>query len=360
MDTRFNRLTFPLVGIGIASLIFAGWGGLLRIGFQWPVLQPTLPMSHGSLMVSGFLGTVIGVERAVALKRYKWTFLSPVITAIGTLLLMFGVGGAWGGLLITLGSVALVAVFGLILRIHTADYTLAMGSGSVLWMVGNILWILGWPVHTLVGWWSGFLLMTIAGERLELDRILRLSKQVVRYFLITAVIYIGGLVVSLFNLDIGTRLSGLGMLTMALWMLRYDLARYTIKKSGITQFIAACLMIGYVWLVVGGLLMMIFGGLSAGPYYDAILHTLFIGFVISMIFGHAPIIFPAVLGVGFKFHRFFYTHLALLHIALVMRVAGDLLAWGALREWGGFLNAIAILLFIFNTILAVWMDKGKI
>jgi hypothetical protein len=215
-------------------------------------------------------------------------------------------------------------------------------------------------VHTLVGWWSGFLLMTIAGERLELDRILRLSKQVVRYFLITAVIYIGGLVVSLFNLDIGTRLSGLGMLTMALWMLRYDLARYTIKKSGITQFIAACLMIGYVWLVVGGLLMMIFGGLSAGPYYDAILHTLFIGFVISMIFGHAPIIFPAVLGVGFKFHRFFYTHLALLHIALVMRVAGDLLAWGALREWGGFLNAIAILLFIFNTILAVWMDKGKI
>ncbi len=359
MDTSFNKLTLPLIGVGIVALIAAGWGGLLRMGLQWPVLQATLPMSHGPLMVGGFLGTVIGVERAVALKRYRWTFFSPILTAAGTLLLLLGIGDAIGPLLITLGSVGLVAVFGLILRIHTADYTVAMASGSVLWMVGNVLWMLHWPLHTLVGWWSGFLLMTIAGERLELDRILRLSKQVLRYFTVASVIYVGGLVVSLFNLDSGTRLSGAGMLALALWLIRYDIARYTIKKEGITQFIAACLLVGYVWMVVSGALLIAFGGLIAGPYYDAMLHTFFIGFVISMIFGHAPIIFPAVLGVGFKFHRFFYTHLALLHIALAIRVAGDLLAWSLLREWGGFLIAIAILLFIFNTIVAVRMDRKK-
>ena len=33
----------------------------------------------------------------------------------------------------------------------------------------------------------------------------------------------------------------------------------------------------------------------AGPSYDAILHTAFLGFVMTMIFAHTPIVFPAVL-----------------------------------------------------------------
>jgi len=73
-------------------------------------------------------------------------------------------------------------------------------------------------------------------------------------------------------------------------------------------------------------------------------------FVFSMIFGHAPIILPAVLNLPVVFHASFYSHLVLLHASLVIRIIGDLAASPSLRMWGGLLNAIAILLFLFNTL----------
>ncbi len=84
---------------------------------------------------------------------------------------------------------------------------------------------------------------------------------------------------------------------------------------------------------------------GAGPWYDAMLHAVFVGFVMSMIFGHAPVIFPAVLGGSVRFGRLFYAPLALLHASLALRVAGDLGA-SPLRAWGGLLNMAAIVLFL--------------
>ena len=37
---------------------------------------------------------------------------------------------------------------------------------------------------------------------------------------------------------------------------------------------------------------------SAGPRYDAMLHSIFLGFVFSMIFAHAPIILPTITGLA--------------------------------------------------------------
>ena len=66
-----NKLMTPLRRglLATALLTFLGaiWAGLLRLGWNWPVIQSGLPMAHGPLMVCGFLGTVIGIERAVAL-----------------------------------------------------------------------------------------------------------------------------------------------------------------------------------------------------------------------------------------------------------------------------------------------------
>lgn len=113
---------------------------------------------------------------------------------------------------------------------------------------------------------------------------------------------------------------------------------------------------GYAWLGVSGLLWLIFGAQSAGLIYDASLHTLFLGFVFSMIFGHAPIIFPAVLGIAMRMRGAFYFHLALLQLSLVFRVASDLLANRTAQHWGGLFNVIAILVFLANTIRTV---RGK-
>ena len=63
-----------------------------------------------------------------------------------------------------------------------------------------------------------------------------------------------------------------------------------------------------------------------GPRYYRLLHTVFLGFLFSMIFGHAPIILPAITGVAVPYRQAFYAHLALLHISLAIRLGGDLLA----------------------------------
>ena len=105
-----------------------------------------------------------------------------------------------------------------------------------------------------------------------------------------------GLVLSLFVFEVELKLSGLGLTMLGGWLLRYDIARHTIMTTGLTRYIAACLLPGYVWLIVGGALWIIYGGdVFAGLTYDALLPTLFVGFIFSMIFGHAPIIVPAVM-----------------------------------------------------------------
>ena len=131
------------------------------------------------------------------------------------------------------------------------------------------------------------------------------------------------------------------------------MARRRIKAGGQARFIAVTLLSGYVWLAVGGLLAVISAGAMAGPPYDATLHAVFLGFVMSMIFAHAPIVFPAVLQMRMLYSPRFYGPVVLLDLSLLLRIGGDLVGWWPGRLWGGLFNAIAILWFLLNTILAV-------
>ena len=53
-----NRLRYPLLAVSLLILFVAIWAGMLRFGWRWPGLLPALPVSHGPLMVSGFLITL--------------------------------------------------------------------------------------------------------------------------------------------------------------------------------------------------------------------------------------------------------------------------------------------------------------
>ena len=147
------------------------------------------------------------------------------------------------------------------------------------------------------------------------------------------------------------RIVGLGYLALAAWLLVHDLARVTVRQNGLTRYIAVCLLTGFVWLMVGGWLSIGYAGYTAGPIYDAKLHAVFVGFVFSMVFGHAPIIFPAVLGSPIAYRRHFYIPLVLLHLSLALRLASDFGGLVTLRQWGGLLNALAILLFLLLILL---------
>lgn len=346
-----SRIRFPLLALGMVALLAGLWAGLLRLGWDLPPLRPTLPVAHGPLMVAGFLGTLISLERAVALGR-RWTYAAPLLTGLGALLLIVGVAGWPGPLLITLGSLGLVAIFVAIVRRQPAMFNAVMALGALAWLVGNSLWLAGQPIFGVVLWWAGFLVLTIAGERLELGRLVRLSASARLAFALAVALFLGGLAMTIADLDLGARLTGAGLVALALWLLRYDIARRTIRRAELTRFIAACMLSGYVWMGVSGLIAIAYGGVPAGPRYDALLHTLFLGFVFAMIFGHAPIIFPAVLGGPVAYLRGFYAHLILLHLSLLLRVMGDLAPWPPGRRWGGLLNVAVILLFLANTVRA--------
>lgn len=341
-----------MLALGILSLVAGICAGILRLGWSSGGLHLSLALLHGPLMVCSFLGTLISLERAVALGRW-WAFSAPIFTGTGGLLLILGIGAGLGPLLITLGSIMMVAIFAAVLRIQFQPFVVVMAAGAASWTIGNVVWLFGAPIVHLVMWWLGFLVLTIAGERLELSRMLFHGEHVHRAFLIVAALLFGAIGLIGAAPDAGVRAVGILLVVLAGWLLRYDVARHTVRQQALTRFIAICLLAGYFWLIVGGGIMIFHGQVVGGPIYDAMLHAVFVGFVFSMIFGHAPIIFPSVLGVPVFYRSIFYLHLAMLHASLTARIVGDLAGWEALRRWGAIFNGAAILIFLASTIYSV-------
>jgi hypothetical protein len=309
-------------------------------------------------MIAGVFGTVIAAERAVALRansrsRLAWGgFAPPLLSALGSALLFTGAFEV-GKMLVVLSSLGLVIVYAVVIYRQPTVFTVVMGAGAYMLLVGNALWATDRPIYSLVYWWMGFLVLTIVGERLELARMMRPSAWRQPLFYAAAALYAGAVVATYFDGDRGARLAGLGAVALAGWLLHYDIARFTIRQTGLPRFIAACLLLGYGWLGIGGGLSLAYGEVVAGFQYDAVLHAVLLGFVFSMIFGHAPIIIPAVMKIAVPFTRRFYLHLALLHAGLVLRVGSDVLGSWSGREWGGLINVLAVVLFLANTLVAI-------
>jgi hypothetical protein len=352
LQTRF----IPFIALAILALLLAMWAGLLRMGWAVPTF-PTLAMAHGPLMVSGFLGVLIPLERAVAI-RQKWMFAVPIIAGLGWISLL--ILPFIGGILLTFASIGALMILSVMVRREPHTHTVTMFAGMLAWVVGNLLWMFGFPIFKIVYLWMAFLVLTIAGERLELSRVLHPSPRQLRLFSLIAAAFSAGAILCVFDLNWGTRLSGLSLLALSFWSLKNDIATRNIHHTNpLTRYIAICLFSGFLWLGVSGAMQVYFGALYAGPFYDAVLHTVFVGFVISMIFGHAPIIFPAILGMPVQFHKAFHVHLSLLHLSLAIRMIGDLANWIEIRKLGGLLNETAILLFLGMTVYSILEAKKR-
>jgi hypothetical protein len=359
LRTRLCRL--PFVALGLLSLVCGAWGGLIRLPLNLPLAanQANWITYHGPLMVCGFLGTVIALERAAGLHQW-WTYAAPALTGIGALVLIAGIVGHRGIVLITAGSALFLAVTLRVVQLQRALFTIVMSIAGGAWLIGNILWLRDWPVNRLVPWWIAFLGLTIIGERLDLSRFQRQTSAARPLLLLALTVFVVGTVLSAALEKPGERLSGVGLAALAAWLGRFDIARRTLKQPGLPRFMALCLLIGFIWLGVAGVLLCFVPPLVSGPYYDAPLHAFFLGFVFSMIFGHAPVIFPSVLLRPVAFSSRFYAHLALLHLGVVLRVSGDLADWWPGRRWGGALNALALGLFLINTVASLVWNRPNV
>ena len=325
-----------LLVLGFASLVTGIAAGLARSGLEPVPVSDDAVLLHGALMVSGFFGSVISLERAVAFGRL-WGYAAPLACGLGGIALVSGAPrtGLW---LMAAGSLVLAAASVLLTRRQSSleSWTLAGGAGC--WLAGNGAVALGAPLAAAVPWWLAFFALTIGAERLELSRYLARPK-VAKWLFIGIVLLLSASTV------LSWKITGISLAALALWLFAWDIARKTVQGRGLARYIALCLLAGYAWLALGGAL------LAMGKGYDAPLHAILVGFVFSMVFGHAPVIVPAVLRVALPYSRWMYLPLALLHASLALRVAGGLVGEPAWRVAGSAGNALAIAAFIVTAAL---------
>ncbi|BBF91577.1 hypothetical protein BLTE_02620 [Blastochloris tepida] len=319
------------------------YGGLLRLGWALPPGE-RLAELHGPLLVCGLFGTVISLERAVALGRDA-AYAAPAFAALGSLSLLAGLPPAFGALAYVLAAAALSAATLVITTRQPALFTATLSLGALSWLAGNLLWLAGRSVPDVTGWWLAFLILTIAGERLELSRLTAPKRGSVALFALAVLLLLAGVAYGIIDRR-GAAMTGLALTTMTAWLARHDVVRITLRQTGQTRFMAACMAAGYAWLGGAGVLLLAAPPATATFGYDAALHAVLVGFVLSMVFGHALIILPAVARVRLAYRPILYVPLVVLHASVALRVMGDMLAWPDGRAWSGPLTVVALLGFV--------------
>lgn len=331
------RLAFA--GLVVASLLAGIGGGLVRAGVAVPVGAPAV-VGHAFLMVCAFMGTVIGIERAVAV-RHPAAFAGPVASGAAGLAALGGATGA-AAWLAALASLAFVGVNLVVVRRQHATHTLLLLAGALAWAAGSLLQALGLLAGAVVPLWLAFLVFTIAAERLEMTRLMRRRAGAAPALVgILAAVTSGALLCGLAPRG-GGLLYGLSLTALAAWLAAFDIARRTVRAAGLSRYMAICLLAGYAWLAVAGLAWA--GSALGQPWRDAALHALALGFVFSMVLGHAPVILPALTRVKVAFGWPFYLPLLLLHASLALRLGGGP-ANPQLKAAGAAGNALAIAAF---------------
>ncbi|GGO96325.1 hypothetical protein [Actinomyces gaoshouyii] len=337
---------------------------LLRLSLPAPVtdagLAPgSLASLHGPLMLVGFLGTVISLERAVA-ARTSWAFLAPAGLALGSLLGPAGAPQTAGRLIMLAGALALGAIY---IAVHRRAPSVAgdvEALGAIALILGILLWAAGAPIEDCVPLWLLLPTLTIVGERLELARVAFLDGVVETVVaalsataLLGACLHPAG--------DWAAIIIGPALLGLAVTMVYHDVARRTIRSrgraAGAVRFSAASMLAGYLWVAVAGAVWTIRD--LEGNAYEIIIHCLCLGFAFSMILAHASTIIPAVVHRKLLHHPLMWLPFALLHGGLALRVGA--LAVGALGPWqvGGVVGIIGILAFMLIAVTRA-VSSGRI
>jgi hypothetical protein len=343
-----RRLRYVPLAFAAAALLTGLWTGLARIGLAVVPASP-LDGAHGVLMVCGFFGTLISLERAVAIGR-PWAYAAPALGAAGAAALLADAAGV-AAVLFVLAAAMLTAATTRILVRHPALFTAVLTIAAVAWGVGTLAWAEGRPMAEATGWWLAFLVLTIAAERLELSRLLTPPRSAQAAFIVAIALVLAGAARGELA-SASAPLTGLGLLACTAWLVRYDIARRTVRQQGQTRFSAACMLAGYGWLGITGAFMLMMPPDSAAFSYDAAVHGITIGFVLSMVFGHALIILPAVTGLRVRYHAGLYGPLALLHGAVGLRLMADAFEWVDARAASGPLTILAMVGFVATVVFA--------
>ncbi|MGB9853011.1 MAG: hypothetical protein ACPLPX_09150 [Candidatus Kapaibacteriota bacterium] len=327
---KFGRLFLPAAIILLIFGIIAGLerGGVLHLNLK---LYTNLGNLHYLIFFAGFFGTLLSVESAVG-QGEKILFLIPATLIAG--LLLYILSGL--SFLLIIGSLAF-SVPSFIVFIKRKEYITFVLS-CLLFALGTLFYIYDKYYPSAIAYLY-FLIFYILSERFELAKIVGASKKSFRHFLANEIIVVILVVFSLFDTTLALRFAGFVTFLLTLWFVQNDLARKTVKSREPAKYSAIAMLSGYLWLAIGNLLFII----SPSTFWSEAVHSITLGFVFSMVFAHAPIIFPNVGRFKFFFSKWLYIPLIILHLSVILRVSSYFLP--TLKPHTLYLNFFAIIFF---------------
>src|SRR5699024_8315564 len=163
--------------------------------------------------------------------------------------------------------------------------------GSVHLLIVTLTWIFA-PIPWLLPHFVGFLVLTITSERVELTR-LHMPRSEENILVLAAAALTLAMLTTVFWPDTAIRAAALVILALTIWLVRHDVAGRFVRAVGLPRFSAAALLGGYFWLGVAACIWLVGGYQYEGYVYDAVVHSVMLGFAMSMIMAHAPLILPA-------------------------------------------------------------------
>jgi hypothetical protein len=343
-----------LLPVAVFSAITGIVTGLFRIGwFEFPA---TGAGEHGAIMVGSFMGTLISLERVVSF-RDKYALAIPLLSAASLVAFLTGYAQA-GQYLLIAASAGLIVSTAVFQKLFTPAQFLIAFSGSVCWLLGNVMLVLWNMYPAAVSWWMAFILLTIVPSRVKTSAVMQVSSR--NYSVLYVLLGLYGLSLLMPFHGNGRYISGMALLGIATWLISFDIARKEATAGGFRGYSGLLVLTAFVWLLFTGVCML--WGEMIGPLYDSTLHSFFIGFLFTTVMAHGPKILPSLLGLNIQpFHPVLYLWFALLQGSLLLRITANFYTLYTLRQWAGLLNGIAMLAFFLTmpVLLIIELRKAK-
>ncbi|ROL56224.1 hypothetical protein D9V84_08615 [Bacteroidetes/Chlorobi group bacterium Naka2016] len=341
---KFGRIFLP---ISIVLMLLAITAGLERGGLHSTNLNLVHPLGnlHFLIFFAGFFGTLLSVESAVG-QRKRILFFIPATIILG--LILYITTGVW--FLFVAGSIAFSIPSIIVYRSRREYITFVLAC--FLFAVGAILYVFNFYYPSAIAY-IYFLVFYILSERLELAKIVGANKRSFRHFLANEIIVVGLVFFSVYYAYLALRILGAVVFLLTFWFIRNDLARRTLRSREPAKYSAVAMLFGYFWLAFGNLLFFI----SPSTFWGEGIHSITLGFVFSMVFAHAPIIFPNVGMFKFYFSKILYYPLALLHISVATRFVSHI--FPKIKPLALYFNFFAIIFFFAIFIALVVRSKRE-
>ncbi|HEY0656212.1 MAG TPA: hypothetical protein VGD65_23925 [Chryseosolibacter sp.] len=348
---RIERL--PFVFLAMLSLIVGLLAGLHRIG--WQMQLSSVSPNHGAIMVGGFLGTLIILEKIIPLKRHI-LYAVPIISGASVVLFFIG-QPVYSIASLVVASAGLSIIFFIYWIREKSSIYFLMLAGAICWFTGNLLLLIHNFYPISLPWWMAFVLLVITAERMELMKFLPVSNYQKLIFMGMLLAFVTGCLISFHG--VGNYVASFSLVGISIWLMRNDVVGLNLKKKDLPRYVGVALLSGYFALLLSGIFLPLLTEQPLG--YDILVHSFFIGFVFSMIFAHGPIILPGVLGLSVKpYHSVFFIWLALLHASWIIRAISNITLDMQLRKYSGLMSGMAIIgYFLSLALTTIRSQRGK-